>query len=836
MQLRRKAYTTAIITFLMLSLVLATVPVAKASSLSVNVADSDNDDVGPVGEEVKVSGTSTTPGGKLEIYWDEVHAWDPETKTGLIVSDYAVGTSYSINFTVPEAVAGEHYVIVKDVEAADIESTTYTVVPKIKLTPSIGLPGDTVNVEGTGFAGTSYIDIYFGNSTFVENSTTTTFIHVEGNETSTLEFNGTLPNAPVIPTSVNITLTINVTAVSVIDDGLGNLLNATTVEIDGSYANATGTINYASGFFEFNVTADSADLYVTSANATYVRSLEDVTPTGLKTGSLGSFTASFKVPSVSDGNYEVWAIDGEGNSDYADFEVSHLYIILEPTEGLAGITVTISGRGFTENSYVDVYFGIDGFRIKVLDDVPTDAYGNFEAEFMVPEEASPTTYVVTAIDREDITVQTFFTVLWPPEIRLSPTRGLPGDEITVEGFNFTASSEITLYFDTTVLETDPATIITNAEGSFTATFVVPEVDPGKYTVKAVDEEGLEATATFTVTIEIFEVETRATEYLRGDSISFYINSSDPINMTIVIDDPTEIPWYYIPVCTEPVTGTAGWMEVEGYWTIPYSNLWGITLPSDAPLGLWNWTAYECEYTVQDGTLISIELGDPITSGNFTVLERPTLATILDRLDELDVKLSGLITDAEGNLKAYIDTSLGPVIASLDEIDAKLVSIENGVAEINTEVGEIKVKLDALDLSAINAKLTSIENKVVTISTSIGDVQTTLDDINAKVVSIKDNVATIKTDVGSISGTVTSIDGNVATIKTDLGTVRTDVSAVKSSVDDVKGAVDDVKSDVETVPDAISGVTMPIWIAVILSLIAAIAAIASVVQISRKIAG
>jgi len=46
----------------------------------------------------------------------------------------------------------------------------------------------------------------------------------------------------------------------------------------------------------------------------------------------------------------------------------------------------------------------------------------------------------------------------------------------------------------------------------------------------------------------------------------------------------------------------------------------------------------------------------------------------------------------------------------------------------------------------------------------------------------------------------------------------------------------MKKAVKGIPDTMSAVTMPIWAAVILSLIAAIATIASVIQISRKIAG
>ena len=162
--------------------------------------------------------------------------------------------------------------------------------------------------------------------------------------------------------------------------------------------------------------------------------------------------------------------------------------------------------------------------------------------------------------------------------------------------------------------------------------------------------------------------------------------------------------------------------------------------------------------------------------------------------------------------------------TLTEWNAKLISINGTVAEIKTDVRIIK-----MNLTDIKATIVSIQDTVVTINSTVGQIKADLSAINATVVAINGTVATIKTDVGSISGKVTSIDGNVATIKTDVGTVKMDISALKSSVDDVKDTV-------ETVPGAVSGLIAPIWAAVILSLIAAIAAIYAVITIHRKIAG
>jgi hypothetical protein len=84
-----------------------------------------------------------------------------------------------------------------------------------------------------------------------------------------------------------------------------------------------------------------------------------------------------------------------------------------------------------------------------------------------------------------------------------------------------------------------------------------------------------------------------------------------------------------------------------------------------------------------------------------------------------------------------------------------------------------------------------------------------------VVALSGDVATVSTNLGTLEGKVTAVDGKVATVSTDVGTIKADVSDVKA------------KPDVDMTP---------VWIAVVLSLIAAIAAIFAVVTIRQKIAG
>lgn len=109
-----------------------------------------------------------------------------------------------------------------------------------------------------------------------------------------------------------------------------------------------------------------------------------------------------------------------------------------------------------------------------------------------------------------------------------------------------------------------------------------------------------------------------------------------------------------------------------------------------------------------------------------------------------------------------------------------------------------------------------------INTTMGPIVTKLDALNATVVSIQGTQALIQTSLGSLNGTITGIDGNVATIKTNVGTLQTTLNNVQTVVTAGKTSLD--------------GLSMAIWGALIFAVIAAIAAIVGIFQIRSKIAG
>jgi hypothetical protein len=85
-----------------------------------------------------------------------------------------------------------------------------------------------------------------------------------------------------------------------------------------------------------------------------------------------------------------------------------------------------------------------------------------------------------------------------PYITLSPHYGVPGEEITVYGHNFTAEEWVDIYYYQNGTRTWIGDVETDDDGDFRITFEVPESYTGDHEVFAEDELGIDAYSDFTV--------------------------------------------------------------------------------------------------------------------------------------------------------------------------------------------------------------------------------------------------------------------------------------------------------------------------------------------------
>jgi len=816
---KQKISTIATITILTLSMLLAAIPMAHAID-TPTLRDSDTGDSttgGPCHSFVDVVGGGATGFGKVEVYWDTL-----ATKLGEGYADS--DGDYEIKMIqIPEAVNGTYSIIVYDVLSSDINYTTYDVTPSITLSTTKALPGDSVTVTGSGFGEELDVQIYLNATAVTDES-----VPLSGYSDGTVPIEnvtGTLENTPIAPFLTKITLTVNGTTLDVLDTADGVLFGEGIFNLGGSdyEVNATGTIDYDSGFFNLTVNAnETINLAIDStALADYTHYLYDVTSdVGTTTSELGSFMATFIVPGIDEddyGEYTVTAVDTDGNTAenlvspplFPPFTVDY-YVTLDPAAGPTGITTTISGRIESDTDY-EIRFGAASIASGT-----SGADGSFTATYVIPDVLPEADYTVSVVwnvtEHRDAT----FRVTPPPALtKIQPPSGQPGDVITISGENFTAGADISLYLGATLVNSTDmddrfgptGAPYTPTAGKFTdLEFTVPNITPGVYVLKVVDENGASTGTAYTFTVTAppeTTVTLNGATYYPGDTLSFTIETTEDsiTDLTVTIYDPSGKAQWTI----------SGW-NPTGTLTkfVPImsqvdTNNNPITLPADAPLGTWNWTVTYKPASTNEVTK---------ATGLFSVVPMPTMQTVVDQLNDNTTTVLDSIDDLQTAITTLVNNAKGDILDAIGDLNPKLKGLEDLGVVIATDVGEVKVALENLDLDALGLKIDGIQGDVAYIKSNIGDITTSVDNLGAKITALSGDVATVSTKLGTLEGTVTSIDGKTATVKTDVGDIKADVSDILAKPVDIT----------------------PVWIAVVLSLIAAIAAVFAVVTIRQKIAG
>lgn len=175
-------------------------------------------------------------------------------------------------------------------------------------------------------------------------------------------------------------------------------------------------------------------------------------------------------------------------------------IVLNPTNGHVGDTVTITGTGFTGSDVVTFTFG--GAAISTIPSTVTEVSGAFSCTFVVPAGQTFSvegSHNVVATDTGSATATAAFII--NPKVVLSATSGIVGysDTITLSGF--AATSAVTATFGATSIVLASST--TDAHGALTTTYTVPAATAdsveGNHTVTATDAATNTANATFSIT-------------------------------------------------------------------------------------------------------------------------------------------------------------------------------------------------------------------------------------------------------------------------------------------------------------------------------------------------
>jgi hypothetical protein len=218
--------------------------------------------------------------------------------------------------------------------------------------------------------------------------------------------------------------------------------------------------------------------------------------------SYGDFrTEDFFIPESCKGDHEIRVCNYHSASTsyrvaYEDFTVEPKIEIVHPStaKGPVGTNITVKGLGFAEEEE-DMELWYDDEVIE--SDIPVDEDGSWEVSFQIPPSAKGSHEIDAEGDEsEDFEVEDVtFEVTPAIDILDGPSGnivdeplGSVGDNITMTGSGFYADDRyIKILFEGEETETEPEIIRADENGYWEASFKVPEMPTGEYSVTAEGE-------------------------------------------------------------------------------------------------------------------------------------------------------------------------------------------------------------------------------------------------------------------------------------------------------------------------------------------------------------
>jgi len=494
-------------------LILSTSSPVLAQSITISASS------GPVGTAVSVTGSGFTANAAFTTYFAYGTSYQVSVDSGVASPDGALSSS----FNVPSVPAGSYIIRVQTSTASD--TVAFGVISAINLNVSSVIVGNQVTITGTGFRSNRSITIRFDNSQIATTSTnnagtfSTSFVTPEsptgihtitatdGTNTQAAELT-VIRSMTLAPSSGNVGTTVTV-------GGTGfNASRSIRISYDGvnvaTIPSAITTSSVGSFSAKFTVPAGTArTVQVTAADNTGSTSSSfrltantGLTPTAGKVGTpvtvdgsgfnanrqvtltfdtleirqvsadaFGSFSTVFDIPQATGGQHTVTANDGVRTVS-ATFTVDS-NIVVTPNSGKVGTPVNVSGSGYRNNHTVYIYFDKT-----IVATTQTSTSGTFSTTFNIAASTGGT----HTISANDGVFTLTSNLIVQPGIALDRKTGKMGDQIIVTGTGFDAGSIMNLRLGTTQV----GSTATDADGSFSERFYIPQLEVGSYNLNAGD--------------------------------------------------------------------------------------------------------------------------------------------------------------------------------------------------------------------------------------------------------------------------------------------------------------------------------------------------------------
>ncbi len=584
----------------------------------------------------------------------------------------------------------------------------------------------------------------------------------------------------------------------------------------------------------------------------------------------GKFKGDFVVPLVPKKNedYTVYASDDKGKDATAEFEVTGLpYVEVDPTSAALGDEITISGGNFSAMSeeVVELTLWESDLSDKVadidLEDTETDSNGEFSGIYDVPPVQNGNYVILAEQPDMDINATDKFTV-GLIFVVIKPLSGTVGKKVTISGVGFTDDDYWNASFgDMEIIEGEDVDQGTGGMLSGNNYFYVPTVDPGVYTITVFGEQSenemefdFEVTDTTSLSFDPATVPVGEEEsfnvsvdgesflYLDGEGIEFImynVTSEGEIEEEWVLDvrmdpEPTDV-----AVTTDEDGVVEGWFEFFFEEDVSPGEYW-INATQEGP---------------QHGEEIFVQTMITVIPESYSITPRKSTFAIGDTVAfnlQNSFKLPGSfleIFDPDGELYWKTDT-----LSDEDWIKSGIshtvpyysqTSNENSLLlDPDAPVGEwFWIFYKGVDDELTNGTFTVGEAAEDILSRQIEELAGDLTQLSEDFAGISTDVSALATDVQALAGSVsdaiaaanaaTSAVQQVASAVADVADVA---AAAASAAEQAATAASSAQEAANEAGRSASGLTTLVYGAIGASLIAALAAIVSLMQISRRIAG
>jgi hypothetical protein len=598
--------------------------------------------------------------------------------------------------------------------------------------------------------------------------------------------------------------------------------------------------------FEDTETIIDGEVTITEDGANPVTCYIIDVDTGIEIDSSGDFKLEVVIPNVDMDDYDTIEVtDGHTtpNTASADFEVTgEASFEVNPEYGVQGTTIEIHGYNFSQIDDEEVelkLYSEAGAELLDIDTFETDNDGEFEGTFTVPARTSDP-YILTCNQTDwGVSAQTSFRIGMMIVI-LSPDSGPSGSLVTITGTGFSENDEWNATFgDLDLVEDGDVDDEGNLGLNEIPTFYVPTVDAGVYTVTVLDiGTEIDVEVEFTVTDKTmveFDPPNAPQDYnvsIMGNYFAADDDDLSDVNLEFVIWNETDDWDMDVYTCNNnfnPREDTivddegnfTGWWDFnDGDIELDTGTYW-VNITDDEDLFTQVMFNVVTKTTEIDPRKATFRIGDTVgfkVESSFA--QDDSYIKIWDPDGELYWTTDDFIEDLwqkVGTIQIvpfYEQTAGGNPMVLLDD------------APIGTwEWTWYDEDDDEIDSGVFNVEAAAED----VLGEQVQDLNEAMADLTDDIATVSDAVAGVKSDVNSAiaaaNAAVEAANSAVEAVNSVAGTASQAAEAAQNAADAAESA-----------QNAASGLTTLVYGAIGASLVAALAAIVSLMQISRRIAG